>query len=152
MTHNKLQLNSEKTEVILIRTDKNCPPFLPMPFSLTVAFSSTAHCPWRISSVKPPKSCYYQPVLSGSMKLVTSLSLSCLDYCDSLLYGLPAYSVHSLHHISFMAGLLTLSIAFITYRTVLLSLHSKNVELTTPLIVYFNYSTDTQSNKEFSTA
>ena len=115
MTHNKLQLNSEKTEVILIRTRQKLSSISANALQLDSCILLDSALSMENFISETTKSCYYQPVLSGSMKLVTSLSLSCLNYCDSLLYGLPAYSVHSLHHISFMACLLTLSIAFITY-------------------------------------
>ena len=113
--------------------DKNCPLFLSTPFSWTIpqslsltlskasAFSSTAHCPWKISSNCPQqhtvhgqfhqtaKFCYYQLHRTSSVrkylsteatvKLATSLILSRLHYCGSLLSGPTVSSVHSLRQI-----------------------------------------------------
>ena len=66
MTQNKLQLNREKTEAILIGTRQKLSSIsvntlqlnnntVPLTLSKASEFPSTAHCPWRTSSVKPPK-------------------------------------------------------------------------------------------------
>ena len=137
--------------------DKNCPPFPSTPFSLmipqflsltlskTSAFSLTARCPWKTSSVKP-RSCYYQLCQISSVrkyfftkatvKLVTSLLLSHLDYCSSLLSSLPALPVHSLHRIQNCAARLI----------------PKNTHIKLILSHFcFNFSTGSQSKKEFRT-
>ena len=122
MTQNKLQLNSEKTEAMLIGTRQKLSSISVNTFSLTIPQSisltvkslsilldSTLSMVNFISQTA--KSCYYQRHQISSVhnskylstedtvKLVTSLILSCLDYCNSLLSGLPASSVQSLHRI-----------------------------------------------------
>ena len=158
MTQNKLQLNNEKTsDAHRNKTKKKCPLFVSTPLSLTIpqslsltlsktsAFSLTARCPWKTSSVKP-RSCYYQLCQISSVrkyfftkatvKLVTSLLLSHLDYCSSLLSSLPALSVHSLHRIQNCAARLI----------------PKNTHVKLILTHFcFNFSTGSQSNKEFNT-
>ena len=92
--------------------------------SLGVLLDSTLSMEDFISQTA--KSCYYQlrrissvqKYLStkATLKLATSLILLRLDYCNSLLSGLPASSVHSLHNIQNCAARLILK---------------KNVKLTT---------------------
>ena len=121
MTQNKLQLNSEKTVAILFGTrqklssiavntlqlDDTTVPLSDSVKSLGVLLDSTLSRQKFISQTA--KSCYYQLrrisfvrkyiSTEATMKLVTSLILSRLDYCSSLLSGLPASSVQSLHRI-----------------------------------------------------
>ena len=121
MAQNKLQLNSEKTEAMLIGTrqklssvsvntlqlDATTVPLSDSVKSLGVLIDSTLSMENFISQTA--KSCYYQlrrissvrKYLSteATMKLVTSLILSRLDYCSSLLSGRPASSVQSLRRI-----------------------------------------------------
>ena len=112
MTQNKLQLNSEKTEAMLTGTrqklssisvntlqlDNTTVPLSDSVQSLGVVLDSTLSMENTISQTA--KSCYYQlrrissvrKYLSteATVKLATSLILSRLDYCNSLLSGLPA--------------------------------------------------------------
>ena len=106
--------------------DKNCPLFLSTPFSWTIpqslsqtlskasVFSSTAQCPGRTSSVKPP-----DRTTTSSVELVLSGSI----FPPRLQWN---WSPHSFCHaltaaiLSFLAGLLPLSKAFIVYKAVLL--------------------------------
>ena len=78
-----------------------------MALSKASAFFSTAHCPWRTSSVKPPNpatTSSVERVLSESIfpprlqwnRMVTSFILSRLDYRSSLLSGPLVFSVHNL--------------------------------------------------------
>ena len=118
MTQNKLQINSEKTEAVLIGTRQKLPsisvntrqlddttvPLSDSVKSLGVLLDSTLSMENFISQAA--KSCYYQLCRISSVrkylsteatvKLVTSLILSRLDCCNSLLSGLPASSVQSL--------------------------------------------------------
>ena len=103
--------------------------------SKSSAFSSTAHCPWRTSSAKPPN-----PATISSVELV----LSTLQW---------NWSLHSFCHasttavLSFLAGLLPLSLAFVAYRTVLVGSYwekreEKNTSKTdhiTPLFQFFHW-------------
>ena len=70
-----------------------------------------------------------------TVNLIITLILSRLDYCNSLLSGLPDSSVQSLRRIQYCAARLTLK---------------KSVKLTISHPC-FNFSTVSQSNKEFST-
>ena len=81
---NKLQLNSEKTEPMLIGTrqklssisfntlelDDTTVPLSDSVKRVVESFSSTAHCPWSTSSVKPPS-----PATTSSVELVVSGSI-----------------------------------------------------------------------------
>ena len=135
------QSNGEKTKVTrLLEQDKSCPLFPPTPFnlatsqahSLTVpkasAFSSTARCPWRTSSVKPQNPASTRSVelvLPGSscpprlltVRPVTSLILSRLDYCSSLLSDRPASSVHRLRRIQNCGARLVLKNTYVKLTT-----------------------------------
>ena len=120
MTQNKFQLNSEKTEAMLIGTrqklssisvntlhlDDTTVPLSDSVKSLGLLLNSTLSMD---NFIKLVNSAYYQLRRTSSVrkylsteatvKLVTSLILSRFDYCNSLLSGLPASSVHSLRHI-----------------------------------------------------
>ena len=109
MTQNKLQLNSEKTEAILIgsrrklssisvntvQLDDTTVPLSDSVKSLGVLLHSTLS---KENISQTARSCYYQlRVISSvrkyrsteaTVKLITSLILSRLDYCNFLLSGL----------------------------------------------------------------
>ena len=130
MTQNKLQLNSEKTEAMLIETrhilfsisvntlqiDDTTVPLSASVKSLGVLLDSTLSMENFISQTS--KSCYYQLrrissvqkyiSTESTVKLVTSLILSHLDCCNSLLSSLPASSVQSLRRIHNCAARLVL--------------------------------------------
>ena len=115
---------------IICASSQKCPPFPSTPFSLTsptvplsdsvkslgLLLDSTLSMEKFISQTT--KSCYYQLrrissvrkylSVEATVKLVTSLILSRLDYCNSLLSGLPASSVHSLRRIQNCAARLIL--------------------------------------------
>ena len=161
MTQNELQLNTEKTEAMLIGTrqklssisvntlqlDNNTVPLSDSVKSLGVLLDSTLCMENFISQTA--KSCYYQHRRISSVrkylsteatgKLVTSLIVSRLVDCSSLLSGRPASSVQSLRRIQNCAA-----------RLILKKQKQQNVKLTTSHLC-FNFSTSFQSNKEFST-
>ena len=107
MTHNKLKLNSEKTEAVLIETRQKLSSLsvntLQLDYTTVVLINSTVSMENFISVTA--KSRYYQLRRISSVRnyvfteaiveLVTPFILSCLDYCSSLLSGLPASSVQS---------------------------------------------------------
>ena len=118
MTQTKLQLNGEVTDAWLLGTRQKlfhiCANALQLgniwrqshslTLSKALAFSSTALSMENFIS-QTSKSCYYQLrrissvqkylSIKASVKLVTSLILSRLDYCNFHLSGLPASSVHT---------------------------------------------------------
>ncbi|KAK7112358.1 hypothetical protein V1264_011827 [Littorina saxatilis] len=130
MTENKLKLNSEKTEALLVGTrqkiasltvtdlqlDDATVPFSPAVKSLGVFLDSTlsmqTHISFiiktlffhlrRIASIR----CYLTP--DACVKLVVSLIFSRLYYCNSLLAGLPASSIHGLQRVQNAAARLVL--------------------------------------------
>jgi hypothetical protein len=121
MTENKLQLNSSKTEALLIGTKSKLSTVsansLPLqdtsiPLSseaknLGVILDNTLSMQKHISSVC--RTCYFQLrriasvrnylTTDAAAKLVTSTILSRLDYCNSLLAGLPSTSISKLQRI-----------------------------------------------------
>ena len=134
--------------------DKKNPLFLSTPFSsspsLTVKnLSVLLDCTLSLANFisQTIKSCYYQLCRISSVqkylsteatvKLATSLILSRLDYCNSLLSCLPATSVQSFCHIQNCAACLILK--------------NTHIKLTTSHHLCFSFSTGFQSNKEFST-
>ena len=120
MTHNKLKLNSEKTEAMLIETRQKVSSLsvntLQLDYTTVVLLDSTVSMENFISETA--KSCYYQLRRISSVRnyvfteavveLITSFILSCLDYCSSLLSGLPASSVQSNRRIQNCAARLIL--------------------------------------------
>ncbi|XP_070204787.1 uncharacterized protein [Littorina saxatilis] len=130
MTENKLKLNSEKTEALLVGTrqkiasltvtdlqlDDATVPFSPAVKSLGVFLDSTLSMQTHISFII--KTCFFHLRRIASIrrylthdacvKLVVSLIFSHLDYCNSLLAGLPASSIHGLQRVQNAAARLTL--------------------------------------------
>ena len=130
MTVNKLKLNGDKTEALLIGTQARlsslsvdslqlCENLIPLSDSaknLGVIFDNTLSMNKFISQTC--QSCYCQLRRISSIrkylstdaatKLVTSLILSRLDYCNSLLSGLPTSSLRRLQRIQNSAARLIL--------------------------------------------
>lgn len=121
MTENKLQLNSNKTEAILIGTTSKLSkatsdslelsdssvPLSSSVKNLGVTLDKTLSMKKHISSVT--STCYFHLrriatirkylTTDATAKLVTSTILSRLDYCNSLLAGLPSTSISRLQRI-----------------------------------------------------
>ena len=121
MTENKLQLNSNKTEAILIGTtsklskatsdslvlSESSVPLSSTVKNLGVTLDNTLSMKQHISSVS--RTCYFQLrriatirkylTTDATAKLVNSTILSRLDYCNSLLAGLPSSSISRLQRI-----------------------------------------------------
>ncbi|KAK7103512.1 hypothetical protein V1264_018394 [Littorina saxatilis] len=121
MTEIKLQLNSNKTEAILIGTTSKLSkatsdslqlsdssvPLSSAVKNLGVTLDNTLSMKQHISSVS--RTCYFQLrriatirkylTTDATAKLVTSTILSRLDYCNSLLAGLPSSSISRLQRI-----------------------------------------------------
>lgn len=130
MTENKLKLNSEKTEALLVGTRQKLAsltvtslqladatvPFSPTVKSLGVYLDSTLSMQPHISFLI--KTCFFhlrriaaiRPYLTHNacVKLVISLIFSRLDYCNSLLAGLPSTSLHGLQRVQNCAARLVL--------------------------------------------
>ena len=155
MTQNELQLNTEKTETMLIGTRQKLSSISVNTFqlenstvslsdpvkSLGVLLDSTLCMDNFISQTT--KSCYYQLRRISSVQKHLSTEATG-KFCHALTTAI----------LSFLACLLPPSKAFVAYRTVLLASYGKqqqqNVKLTTSHLC-FNFSTSFQSNKEFST-
>ncbi|KAK7088651.1 hypothetical protein V1264_022550 [Littorina saxatilis] len=130
MTENKLKLNSKKTEALLVGTrqkiasltvtdlqlDDATVPFSPAVKSLGVFLDSTLSMQTHISVII--KTCFFHLRRIASIrrylthdafvKLAVSLIFSRLDYCNSLLAGLLASSIHGLQRVQNAAARLTL--------------------------------------------
>jgi hypothetical protein len=130
MTENKLKLNSDKTEALLVGTrqkiasltatdlqlDDATVPFSPAVKSLGVFLDSTLSMQTHISFLI--KTCFFHLRRIASIrryltrdacaKLVVSLIFSRLDYCNSLLAGLPASSIQGLQRVQNAAARLVL--------------------------------------------
>lgn len=130
MTQNKLQLNGNKTEVMLVGTKhrlssisvtsvqlgQNTIPISDCVKNLGVHIDNTLSMQKFISHTA--QSCFFQlRRISGirkflsteaTAKLVTSLILSRLDYCNAVLSGLPSSAIHSLQRIQNSAARLIL--------------------------------------------
>ena len=130
MMQNKLQLNGDKTEAMLVGTKhklssvtidsvqlgKHSIPLSDSVKNLGVTLDNTLSMQKFISQTC--QSCYCQLRCIASVrkyltteaaaKLVTSLILSRLDYCNALLSGLPASSIHRLQRIQNSAARLVL--------------------------------------------
>ena len=131
MTQNKFQLK-RKDRSDAHQNKTKTPLFLSTPFSLAIpqslfltlskalAFFSTAHCPWRTSSVKqsnPDTTSSIELVLSRSIFLPTEAAVKLAT--SLILSRLPILSI--------LACLLPLSKAFIAYRAVLLASYWKKM-------------------------
>ena len=130
MTENRLKLNSEKTDALVVGTRQKLAsliatdlqladatvPFSPTVKSLGVYLDSTLSMQPHISYLT--KTCFYhlrrvaaiQRYLTqeACKKLVISLLLSRLDYCNSLLAGLSASSLQGLQRVQNCAARLVL--------------------------------------------
>lgn len=113
---NKLKVNSDKTGVVSTGT-KTQTLFFFCPYNI----SWTKHCfhkigvilhislPMSLFICKTCQSCYSHLLrighirkdltLKATCKLIISLVLSCLDYCNSLLAGFPFTPIHSLQQV-----------------------------------------------------
>ena len=119
MIANKLQLNDTKTEALLVSSKKNANlphslsvnhasvPFVPAARNLGVMFDSSVAMRDQVNKIC--QSAYFDIRRIGSIRhylstdatktLVTSLVLSRLDYCNSLLAGLPQSLIESLQRV-----------------------------------------------------
>ena len=119
---NFLQLNPQKSEIMFIGTPAHLKTMSP-PTSINVAgtllpSSATlkllgvtfdSHLSFKGHSASIIKSCnhliwsirHIRPLLSidTTSALARSLVLSCMDYCNSLLYGTSTSLIHSLQHV-----------------------------------------------------
>ena len=131
MTHNKLQLNDDKTEAMLVGTRqkiaqlptslslqldntsipisdsvKNLGVILDSTLSLQKFISSTAQsCYFHLRRISSIRKCLS---IEATLKLVTSLVLSRIDYCNSLLVCLPDSSIKVLQRVQNNAARLIL--------------------------------------------
>ena len=152
MTHNKLQLNNDKTELIFV-VPKHLQTSVPLPESiqldestiptsktvrnLGVFLDQTLSFKKQISSVC--QSCYLELRRISSIRhllskdatktLVCALVLSRLDYCNSLLAGCPKYLLNKLQKIqNYAARLIFRSPKSAHITPVLHSLHWLPIE------------------------
>jgi hypothetical protein len=163
MTCNKLQLNADKTEAMLVGTKHKLAsvstdsitlgetsiPFATSVKNLGVTLDSTLSMQNFIS--KTCQSCFFHLRRIGlirkflstdaAAKLVTSFVLSRLDYCNSLLAGLPASSIQPLQRVQNSAARLVLKKKKSDHVSPLLrSLHwlpvSQRIEYKTDLLCF----------------
>ena len=130
MTENKLKLNGDKTEALLVGTHsklsslsvsslqlgENSIPLADSAKNLGVVLDNTLSMKKFIAQTCQTCYCHLRRISSirkflstdAATKLVTSLILSRLDYCNSLLSGLPASSILRLQRIQNSAARLIL--------------------------------------------
>ena len=119
MTSNKLSVNSNKTEYLLFNPSKINPPVNTINLDSNIIFTSVSaknlglifqtdtSLDKHISSIVKP--CFLQlrdfrrfrPFISktAAIKLANAFVHSRLDFCNSLFYGLPKYSIHRLQKV-----------------------------------------------------
>ena len=143
MTKNKLQLNGGKTEAMLVGTNNklskiesqsfqlgdNTIPLASSVKNLGVSIDNTLSMQSFVSSTA--QSCFYQLrrissirkylTVQATTKLVVCLILSRLDYCNSLLFGVPSSTTQSLQRIQNSAVRLVLKKKKCVHITPLLS-------------------------------
>ena len=130
MTNNKLKLNDDKTEAILISTRQKLSQLPPLSLQLcntTIPISESAknlgvHLDSTLSMQnfvsQTAKSCYYHLrrislirkhlTTEATVKLVLCLIMSRIDYCNSLLSGVNQSYIHTLQRIQNNAARLIL--------------------------------------------
>ena len=144
MVANKLSVNPNKTEYLLfnpknlnnpncsINIDSNIISPTNSAKNLGVVFQSDMSMDKHISAVV--KSCFLQlrdfhlicPLISKTAAIILANAFvhSHLDYCDSLFYGLPKYSIHRLQKIQNTTARIVTRISRFTHITpILKSLH-----------------------------
>ena len=120
MTSNKLKLNTDKTELLILYSRFRLPPQLPSikigtdiieatnkAHNIGVIFDSTATMSFHINNVVKgefyhlrniAKICKYINVTTAEV-LVHTFVNSKLDFCNSLLHGLPKYEISKLQSV-----------------------------------------------------
>ena len=122
MTANKLKLNTDKTEILIFHSKFGLPPRLP-PITVTVGtdlskptnkarnigvvFDNTLTMSYHIKDIV--KGAFYRLRNIATIRtyintvtaevLVHSFVRSKLDFCNSLLYGLPKYEINKLQSV-----------------------------------------------------
>ena len=151
MYHNKLKLNQEKTEFIIFSSNVNCKhiavdnillgtatiPRASTVRNLGVYMDMQLNMMYHINDVK--KRCfYYMRWIWGVRHLLTTqatkyvvhaLVISRLDYCNSVLYGLPKCAIHELQLVlNAAARLVTRCSRDTRIKPILMNLHWLPVE------------------------
>jgi len=146
MRHNMLKLNDDKTEVIFFGTNQRLPTVEDIKIqigdvsvgqssnvrNLGVIYDSTLGMERHINSVC--RSCNFQLrnisrirrylTVDAAKTLVQALVISRLDYCNSLLYGLPNHLIQKLQRVQNTAArIVTRTSRFSHIRPVLQRLH-----------------------------
>ena len=147
MSMNKLKLNPDKTEFLLIGNERQWSKYLSIfPIELIGARTNPSKSAWNLEVIFDKNftfhshlsafcsSCSYhmwvlQRIrhhldLDSAKLLATALVSSCLDYCNSLLYGIADFDLTRLRRVqNRLARLVTKSPPFTRSVSLLCSLH-----------------------------